>query len=58
LVAPEFHPNGLHLHYLDFLLPIGLGGIWVALFLWQLKKRPLLAFNDPNLPEAHAHEHA
>jgi hypothetical protein len=52
MVAPEFHPNGLNVHYLDFLLPIGLGGIWLALFLWQLKKRPLLPMNDPNLPEA------
>lgn len=58
LVAPEFHPNGLSVHYLDILLPVGLGGIWVALFLWQLKKRPLLALNDPNLPEASKHGRA
>jgi hypothetical protein len=30
------------------LVPIGLGGIWLAHFLWQLQRMPLLAPNDYN----------
>jgi hypothetical protein len=57
MVAPEFYPNGFGIHYLDFLLPVGLGGIWLNFFLWQLKKRPLLAIHDPNLPKPGEHVH-
>jgi hypothetical protein len=34
---------------------VGLGGLWVAYFLSQLKKRPLLPVRDPNLEKALAH---
>ncbi|HKG23844.1 MAG TPA: hypothetical protein VKC34_18220 [Blastocatellia bacterium] len=33
----------------------GLGGLWLAYFLFQLKKRPLLPVRDPNLENALAH---
>jgi hypothetical protein len=36
---------------------VGLGGLWLAFFLWQLQRRPLLPAYDPDLiPEAAAHE--
>ena len=47
LVAPALHAEGFHLHWLDLVLPIGLGGIWLATFLACLKRRPLLAERDP-----------
>lgn len=31
---------------------IGLGGIWLAYFAWELKKRPLLPVNDPGFERA------
>jgi hypothetical protein len=31
---------------------IGLGGIWLGWFFWQLRQRPLLPPNDPQLAEA------
>ena len=31
-----------------FSLPIGIGGIWLAYFLWQLQRQPLLAPHDYN----------
>jgi len=34
---------------------VGLGGLWLAYFLFELKKRPLLPFRDPNLEKALAH---
>ena len=47
LIAPAFHGEGFHLHWLDLVLPIGLGGLWLATFLGLLKRRPLLAERDP-----------
>ena len=34
---------------------IGIGGVWLAVFLWQLEERPLLPVNDPEFVEALAH---
>lgn len=52
ITAPAFsghgyHAGPLHLHWLDLALPVGIGGLWLAFFLWQLGRRPLLALNDP-----------
>ena len=51
LVTPAFYPAGFAVHWLDVVMPIGLGGIWFWVFVWQLKGRPLLALNDPALPQ-------
>ena len=50
-VEPAFHPN-LFVSWLDFAAPIGLGGIWVALLLSQIAKRPLVPLHDPRVVEA------
>ena len=47
LVAPALHPAGLRVHWLDLVVPIGLGGLWLATFLACLRRRPLLAERDP-----------
>ena len=52
LIVPEFHRGELHFGWLDFVAPIGIGGIWLWYFAWELKKRPLFPFNDPLLEEA------
>jgi magnesium-transporting ATPase (P-type) len=41
-VAPVFHPEGFTVHWLDFVTPIGIGGIWMAAFLWYLERTPVL----------------
>jgi hypothetical protein len=46
--VPGANTEGLGEHWMDFLMPIGLGGIWLANFLWQLGRRPLLAPHDYN----------
>jgi hypothetical protein len=56
LIVPAFHPDGLHLHWLDMVLPIGIGGLWLAAFAWQLAGKPLLPRHDPRLQEILAHE--
>jgi hypothetical protein len=55
MVAPDFHPGHFTVSWMDFLLPIGLGGIWLAVFLWQLELRPLMPLGDPHLEEALEH---
>jgi hypothetical protein len=58
LIGPEAYPNGLGFHWLDVAAPVGLGGVWVALFLSNLKSRPLLPLRDAGLENAlHAQHH-
>jgi hypothetical protein len=38
-------------------VPLALGGLWLFLFVRELKKRPLVPINDPYLPEAMADAH-
>lgn len=42
MVVPAFEPNRVHIHPQDLTAMCGIGGIWVAAFVWQLKRRPLL----------------
>ena len=53
--VPEFFPYHIHVSWMDFTAPIGLGGIWLALLPDQLLKRPLIPPNNPHLEEALAH---
>jgi hypothetical protein len=50
LVTPAFYPAGFFIHWMDVVTPVGVGGIWLATFIWQLTGRPLVAINDPSLP--------
>jgi len=56
IVMPGYYQRGFRLHWLNICLPLALGGIWIATFLWQLTKRPLLPLGAPNL-EAALHHH-
>ncbi len=58
LVEPVFHPAGIFIHILDFAAPVGIGGIWTAVFLAQLERMPLLAVHDPSMEGAEAHSGA
>lgn len=55
LLVPGFAAGGMHVHWMDVAAPVGIGGIWMAAFLAQLKKRPLVPLHDPRLEGAHAH---
>lgn len=41
--------------WMYLMAPVGLGGVWLAGFLWQLKGRPLLPLKDPYLQQAIEH---
>ncbi len=56
-IAPTFSPT-LTFHWLDLTLLVGIGGIWMSLFLWQLKQKPLLPEYDPRMEEESSYEHA
>ena len=56
LVVPAFQPAGISIHWLDVVALVGVGGIWIATFAWQLKRRPLLPVHDPGLQGGAAHD--
>jgi hypothetical protein len=53
--GPVFHPGGIALHWLDLAAPVAMGGLWVAVFAWQLGRRALLPVGDPGVEEALRH---
>ena len=55
LVAPDFAKGVFRVSWMDITAPAGLCGIWLAYFLYQLEKRPLMPLNDPHLQEALEH---
>jgi hypothetical protein len=55
LITPSFRKDSFGLSFLDFTIPIGLVGIWLAYFLTQLEKRPLIPVNAPHLEEVLEH---
>lgn len=46
-VAPSVYPKGVYVDWLTFAAFMGIGGVWSAAFLWNLRKRRLLPLNDP-----------
>jgi hypothetical protein len=48
MITPAFYPAGFTIHWLDPVALVGIGGIWLAIYVRQLSAMPLLALNDPN----------
>jgi hypothetical protein len=46
-------------HWLDIVAPIGFGGLWLAVFFWNLPQQPLLAEGAPDFQKAlnHGRDH-
>ena len=55
LVMPAFFPGHLRVHWLDIVAPMAIGGLWLAVFLWQLPRRSLLPWHEPRLQEVLQH---
>jgi hypothetical protein len=51
LVAPEFHPDRVSVSWLDVVLPLALGAVWLGCFFWQLRGRAILPVHDPEFDE-------
>jgi hypothetical protein len=52
IVEPAFYGQKIQIHWLDFVTPAAIGGLWIAAFLWQLRSRPLVPLRDPRLEGA------
>jgi hypothetical protein len=50
--VPLFGLAGWAHHWMDWITPLALGGIWFAGFLWLLGRRPLLPVYDLNFEQA------
>lgn len=56
VVAPSFHAEHMSLHWLDIVIPVAIGGLWVSLFIINLKGENLLPVHDPRLKQVLQHE--
>jgi hypothetical protein len=57
MTRPEFTSRAMP-NWLDIVLPLALGGLWLGYFAFNLKQMPLLPLGDPKLEEAiEHHEH-
>ncbi|MBX7258200.1 MAG: hypothetical protein K1Y02_17695 [Candidatus Hydrogenedentes bacterium] len=58
IIKPAFTPNRLGIHILDFSAHAAIGGLWLFLFVTQIKKYPLLPLHDQRMEAAlGGHEH-
>jgi hypothetical protein len=49
IVLPNFHETIFGTYWwIDLAAPLGLLGLWVGLFVWNLQRAPIVALNDPN----------
>lgn len=55
IAVPAIRPAEWPIHWLDIVTFVGLGGVWFALYLWQLGSRPLLSSFDLRKVEAQEH---
>ncbi len=51
-VEPAFSPESFSFHWLYLAAPVAVGGLWVAAWIAELKKLPLLPLRDPWLDDA------
>jgi hypothetical protein len=49
IVEPTFRTKGFALYWTDFAAFVGIGGIWLYVYLGQLRRRPLLPLRDPRV---------
>ncbi len=47
LVIPALRQNGFFFAWTDVVAPVGIGGLWIAAFLWYLAQSPLLPRHAP-----------
>jgi hypothetical protein len=49
IIEPTYRRNGSSLSWTDPVLFIGVGGIWIYYFMYQLRRRPLLPLQDARI---------
>ena len=56
LIMPTLHKHDVHLSLLDLTTLMGIGGLFVAVFGWQLRRHALIPVRDPRLADSLAFE--
>ena len=51
LIGPEFHTEGIAVSWMDAWIPLSMGAIWFAAFIYQLRGRAILPIHDPEFDE-------
>jgi hypothetical protein len=51
MVLPAFGGGRVRLSWMNVAVPLGMGGIWFAYFLWQVQRMPVLPVHDPRMEE-------
>ena len=51
LLGPRDGHTAPALSWMNFVAPLAIGGLWIAVFIWQLGSRPLLPLGDQGLAE-------
>jgi hypothetical protein len=51
LIGPEFHTDGIAVSWMDAWIPVSMGAIWAAAFVYQLRGRAILPVHDPEFDE-------
>jgi hypothetical protein len=51
LIAPEFHQTGISVSWMDIVVPLTFGSIWLGCFVWQLRGRAIRPVFDPEFEE-------
>ncbi|HWW50803.1 MAG TPA: hypothetical protein VN044_03615 [Verrucomicrobiae bacterium] len=57
IVVPSYETLAPRVHLLDIFAVLGIGGLWLSTFAWQLKQMPLLPLHDPRFEALLEHEH-
>jgi len=52
ITEPAFFGQKLRIHWMDFVTPVAIGGLWLAVFFEQLKSHPLVPIGDARLQGA------
>jgi hypothetical protein len=55
IVMPQYYQRGFRLTWMNIVVPASIGCLWIAVFVWQLQKRPLLPLQAPNLEKTLGH---
>jgi hypothetical protein len=55
LIAPAFSRSTFRLHWMDVAAVLGMGGLWLAFFIWQVQARPILPVHGEAIGEEALH---
>lgn len=57
VILPEFHEQVTQISWVNLAAPVGLFGVWLAIWAWNMQRASLLPLNDPQMDSLHAGGH-